>query len=236
VKIFRSQGAFSERPFYTDEDIERIAEQELRSVGLYPSSPAPVRIERFVEKRFGITPEYDSLPTSVLGYTRFDRTGVESIVVARELADERTRVAERRITTTLGHEAGHGLLHTHLFVLDCFNPSLFGEDQDAQPGKVLCRDDAVDGRVKKNRGYDGRWWEFQANMLMGALLLPRKLVGEAIAPRLVQQGSLGVAALPDAFRETASRMLSETFDVNPVVGRIRLDQLYPVQDAGQLTL
>ncbi len=70
---------------------------------------------------------------------------------------------------------------------------------------------------------------------MGALLLPKALVEKAIAPMLVFLGMLSLPTLPNDRRERAVRLLAETFDVNPIVARIRLDALYPAA-AGQLTL
>ena len=234
MRVTRSFGPFQERPFFEGKDIERIATEELRSVDLLPSSPGPIRVERFIEKRFGVTPVYDALPQGVLGYTRFGSTGVEEIVVSRTLAEASGIVDQRRVNTTLAHEAGHGLLHAHLFVVEAFDHALFGDD-DVSPGKVLCRD-VRDQDAPARRGYDGRWWEVQANMMMGALLLPKALVFECVEPMTEMQGSLGVVVLPREQREIAARVVAEKFDVNPVVGRIRLDKLFASQDEGQLTL
>src|SRR6185503_3785773 len=103
-----STGPFQERPFFKSEEIESLCQAELKQFGLLPEHPAPIRIERFVEKRFGITPLYEELPSGVLGFTRFNENGVEAIVVSRSLAEEDTKSSERRISTTLAHEAGHG--------------------------------------------------------------------------------------------------------------------------------
>jgi hypothetical protein len=233
MRTFPSDGLFAERPFFDDAEIERIATDELGARGLLPDSPSPIRIERFIEKRFGITPTYEDLEGGILGYTRFGSRGVEEIVVSRSLGEEGTAVSERRVTTTLAHEVGHGVLHAHLFVMGAFNHSLFNDD-DVMPSRVLCRDprDTAAGR----RPYDGRWWEFQANLMMGALLLPRRLVIKCVQPLLEQRGNLGVLTLPSHKREAVARLLSETFDVNPAVGRIRLARLFPDQDQTQLTL
>lgn len=233
MKVLRTRGPFSERPYYEAKEIERIANEELRSVGLFPSSPKPVRVDRFIEKRFGVTPSYDELPKGVLGYTRFGSNGVEEIIVSRSLSEEGDAVTERRINTTLAHETGHGLLHAHLFVLKTFNQSLF-DDEDASPGKVLCREQSESGGASQT--YDGRWWEFQANQLMGSLLLPRTLVFKCLEPWLVEQGSLGTKALPRSDRERAARSLADVFDVNPVVARIRIQQLCLTETERQLTL
>lgn len=235
MKTFRpGVGPFSERPYFEIHEIERICSEELEAVGLFPSVPEAVRVERFIEKRFGISPSYDELPEGVLGVTKFGHEGVEAIIVSRTVDEEGTRATQRRVNTTLAHEAGHGLLHAHLFVLET-NRSLFGEDAD--PTRILCRGDSIPtvGRPAQ-RVYDGRWWEFQANQAMGALLLPRKLVDRSLEPFLMRQGALGRSTLPAARREEAVRLLADVFDVNPIVARIRLGELYAEAEETQLTL
>jgi hypothetical protein len=235
MKTLRSKGGpFAERPYYTVREVEEVCSEELRKFDLYPKSPEPIRVERFIEKRFGITVEYDDLPDGVLGWTRFGKSGVEAIVVARSLSEEGGVVAERRVNSTLAHEAGHGLLHGHLFVLGADHGSLFPDGQDVETHRILCRDAQTD--TEKPRGYSGRWWEFQANQAMGALLLPRNLVEKCLASFLVSRGSLGAIGLPAERREEAVRLLADTFAVNPIVARIRLGDLYPVAADHQLTL
>lgn len=238
MKTFRATtGPFAERPYYEIAEVERICTQELRKQKLYPAGVQPIRIDRFVEKRFGIQPTYEDLPKGVLGFTRFGAKGVEAIVVARSLDDEGTTTAERRLRTTLAHEGGHGLLHTHLFAFGNPPTSLFGNEISADDPKILCRDEQDSpATTSGKRRPPVRWWEFQANMAMGALLLPRALVLEALATMLVPQGRLGLLTLPDGCREAAARSLADVFDVNPIVARIRLQGLYPVASGGQLTL
>jgi hypothetical protein len=234
MKTYKQKGGpFTERPYFELDDIEITCAQELRSVDLLPTAPSPIRIERFIEKRFKISPVYEDLPEGVLGYSRFGPKGVEAIVVSRALADDQAPAAERRVTTTLAHEAGHGLLHAHLFVLGAPQRGLFG-DEVTEP-KILCRNESAPAAVT-GRKYDGRWWEFQANQAIGALLLPRQLVQKAVESMLVSDGRLGRGhSLPTSDREKATALVAEVFDVNPAVARIRLQELYPV-DRGQLTL
>jgi hypothetical protein len=226
------RGPFQKRPHYSLHEIEQLCGDALRSAGLFPSEPGPVRIERFIEKRFGISPAYDDLPLGVLGFTKFGSHGVEAVVVAKEFEDtDESQAAERRLRTTLAHEAGHGLMHAHLFALGERPASLFG---DSAGPEILCRD--VDGVGSGGHGYDGRWWEFQANKAIGALLLPQKLARAAVRPFLEQQGLLAEDVLPDAKREGAINALSDIFDVNPVVARYRLVDLFGTKKSPQLSL
>jgi hypothetical protein len=233
MKTFRSKsGPFSERPHFEPSEIDQICADELRKEGLYPNLPEAVRVDRFVEKRFGVVPQYEDLPEGVLGFTKFGKNGVEAIVISAALDAEKGKVGERRVRTTLAHEAGHGLLHAYLFALDEQPLNLFDADSHSEH-KILCRD--VQGEERKNRAYDGRWWEFQANRAMGGLLCPRTLMQEALQPFLVPTGSLGAVTLDENRREGAVRTLADIFDVNPIVAKIRINELYPAE-TGQLHL
>jgi hypothetical protein len=226
MRTYRTNaGPFAERSFYPDADVESICIDELSKLGLLPSQPEAIRIDRFIEKRF-VTPSYEDLGEGILGLTRFSKNGVSAVVVSSRLDAEGGKVSERRIRTTLGHEGGHGLLHTHLFVLGSEKKSLFGDFSDPSKPKVMCRDDH----------YSGQWWEVQANMAMGSLLMPRHLVEIAIEPYLTEQGLMGIKTLMSNDKWRAERELAEVFDVNPAVVRIRIVQLYPAVNSGQLTL
>ena len=241
MKMQRTQsGPFVERPYYEDSDFESIVTYELRNVGLLPTVPEPIRVDRFIEKRFGIVPQYDDVPDGILGFTRFGAKGPEEVVVSRSLSEEGNRVAERRINSTLAHEAGHMLLHGRLFAFQrrAGTRSLFEDDLDEERQTILCRHSTVgfpSGSMNIH-GYDGRWWEFQANKVIGVLLLPRQLVNEALDSFLLSQGLLGIRLLDDTRREEAVRRLANTFDVNPTVARIRIGELFPAKANRQLTL
>ena len=234
MKTFRTtSGPFSERPHFDPVEIDRMCVDELRKAGCLPMTPEPIRVDRFIEKRFNVVPEYDDLPDGVLGYTRFSKQGVEAIVVAKALDTDGGKVAERRIRTTLAHEGGHGLLHAYLFAIQDAAASLFNSEPEDKD-KILCRD--VQGESGRQGRYDGRWSEYQANRAIGGLLLPKKLVGMALQPYVAPAGSLGVPTLDQKRCGDAERALAEIFDVNPVVARLRIADLYPFAECGQLTL
>ena len=146
MRMLRTQsGPFVERPYYEDADIESIAIDELSKVDLLPATPQPIRVDRFIEKRYGIVPQYEDVPDGILGFTRFGPKGPVEVVVSRSLSEEGTRVAERRMNSTLAHEAGHILLHGHLFALErrAGARSLFGDDLDEKKQTILCRPGTV---------------------------------------------------------------------------------------------
>jgi hypothetical protein len=226
-----SRGPFAERPYYTDKEIETICTDELLTVKLLPDRPEAIRIERFIEKRFGVTPEYANLPEGILGMTQFSARGVKKVIVARALEDEGSETAQRRVRSTFAHEGGHGLLHSHLFALGVDAAPLFADTTDPEKPKVLCR-----GEGGAHSSYSGEWWEFQANRAMGALLMPQALVDMAVEPFLVPTGSFALPALDRSRFEEAVRFLANIFEVNPAVARIRLNTLYPESDTMQLKL
>jgi hypothetical protein len=221
-----STGPLRERPFYETRDIERICSDVLTAVNLLPTNPEPIRIERFIEQHFRIRPTYDDLADGLLGYTEFGEKGVTAIHVARSLSERGDR-ADRVLSSTLAHEAGHGLLQGFLFGLEGTLP-LFERDPDVTETTILCR--------KKGRaGYDGRWWEVQANLAIGALLLPRKLLDRALDGFLTPAGTLGLYTLPSINRPAAIGLLADLFHVTEIVAELRLEDRHP-SDSGQLTL
>ena len=238
MKTYRTKtGPFQEKPFFKPEEIDQICIQELVEQELFPTDPAPIRIDRFIEKRFRIQPRYEDLPEGVLGGTIFGKNGVEEIIIARSLDREGTRPAERRLRTTLAHESGHGLLHAHLFVLSAQSGSLLDNGRESEKPKILCREENIlSAKVSSQNKSPYRWWEFQANLAMGALLLPKSLVKTALSPLLTARGLLEIKYLEASHRQEAIRLLAETFDVNPIVAKIRLERLFPMAEEYQLTI
>lgn len=232
MKVYRTnKGPFETRPHYKLTEIDHICSSALRTVNLLPDDPEPIRIERFVEKYFKISPNYKPLPPGVLGYTAFDLTGVAEIVITTALDEEGGRVSERRVRTTLAHEAGHGLLHMYMFILNGTSRSHF-KDGDRRP-EILCRD--VQG-TSGDSHYDGRWWEFQANRAIGGLLMPRGLVVKAAAQFVERGVGFGLPVLREDQRKRAALELAEIFDVNPIVARIRLEAIFPLGEKAQLSV
>lgn len=227
MRTYRSSsGLFSERPFYSPLDVDRMCSDALTQNRLMPSEPGPVRIDRFVEKHFNLAVIYESIGNGVLGFTTFGDRGVESMHI--DEPSDKNKVTERRVRSTLAHEAGHGLMHAHLFCPEFGRCSLFGSDPDVSQEKVLCRE--------PRSGYDGRWWELQANMAIGALLMPSELMMIAMEPYLERRGFFQTPVLDDARRVEAISAMCDVFEVNNPVARIRVENFFKVGSENQLTL
>ena len=218
-KVPTPSGPFPFQLYFEDlGEIDEICLEALKRQSLLPSKPAPIRIERFVEKEFKTALRYEDLGPDNLGCTIFNSSGaVEAILVSRSLEEKNTTPARRRVRSTVAHEAGHGLLHGSLFI---DSPDL-GENQR----RILCRSEDILGETQ--RSYRGRWWEFQANQAVGSLLLPRLLVNGLLDQSGIEPDSSGNRTLSPVQRESLAKKAAVIFDVNPIVVRIRLDSLFP---------
>jgi hypothetical protein len=173
-KIPTPSGRYPFQLYFEDlGEIDEICLEALKLQSLLPSSPAPIRIERFVEKQFKTALIYEDLGPGNLGCTVFNSSGmVEAIVLSRFLEEQNTIAARRRVRSTVAHEAGHGLLHGPLF-MDTDSPGFMNGADGKNRRLILCRSEDI--LVDTERSYAGRWWEFQANQAMGSLLLPSPL-------------------------------------------------------------
>lgn len=226
-----SSGPFTEGVYYPDDEIERICSDALRETGFMPEQPAKVRIDRFIEKRFGAPIIYESLDSGVLGFTAFGSEGVESVHIAEDT--ERSIASEKRVNSTLAHEAGHCLMHSHLFCVEFNHDRLFSNDPDVSRERILCRDGDTARRASR---YDGRWWEVQANKAIGALLMPQEVLIRFMDPFLEKTGFFQIPVLNESRREEAVRAAANAFEVNPAVARIRIEKFFRKSDERQLTL
>jgi hypothetical protein len=218
-KVPTPSGRYPFQLYFEDlGEIDEICLDALKRQSLLPSKPAPIRIERFVEKEFKTALRYEDLGPDYLGCTIFNSFGaVEAILISRFLEEQNTTPGRRRARSTVAHEAGHGLLHGSLFI---DSPDL-GENQR----RILCRSEDILGETQ--RSYRGRWWEFQANQAIGSLLLPRPLMNAFLDQSGIELDSSGSRMLTPEQRESLAKRAAVTFDVNPIVVRIRLDSLFP---------
>jgi hypothetical protein len=165
-KVPTPSGPFPFQVYFDDlGEIDEICLEALKSQSLLPSKPAPIRIERFVEKQFRTPLRYEDLGPDNLGCTIFNSSGaVEAILVSRSLEEQNTTPARRRVRSTVAHEAGHGLLHGPLFIGDNF------PDRGKNQRRILCRSEDI--LVETQRSYRGRWWDSRQTRRLGVSCFP----------------------------------------------------------------
>ena len=181
-----------------------------------------VDVEAIFENVYKVVPDYVDLPDGVLGKTVFYRDGRFDVLLSRQLANEAetNAVARRRLRATAAHECAHVVEHGHLHLVDTLTLSLFG-DAERPPPKVLCRQESV-----ANFGYDGQWWEYQANRGMASLLLPKRIVGQAVQELLE---SKHYRTIEEAIRaggvEDIIRGIVHTFEASMQLVMYRLQEI-----------
>jgi hypothetical protein len=213
------------------DEIDQMCEDALRDAKFLPDKPATIKIDQFIESYFKCNLDFGTdLGADVLGFTFFSPKGAPVLVGVSPTLCDGTQVNDRRVRTTLAHEAGHCLIHPILFMLDIDTSSLLGTNVDVKNRRILCRQQDFEG----GKRYDGRWWEFQANCAIGGFLLPKQLFRTACEKYLEPVGGLGLKAIPVARRETAAHELSDVFDVNPKVVSIRLNNFFPASSQPEL--
>jgi hypothetical protein len=226
MQIRRSSGGgpFAQVIFLKRDEVDKMCEDALRQAKLLPADPSPIQIENFIEIHLGSRLDFGTdLGPDVLGFTFFSSKGKPEVIGVSPTLEEGTKASERRIRATLAHEAGHGLLHPILFMEDGGQRELVNTNVDLTRHRILCRKSDINPAGK----YDGRWWEFQANCAVGGFLLPRRLVAKCVAGLTKTAGRLGGQTLDRPNRAVAENLVAETFDINPIVARIRLAALFP---------
>jgi hypothetical protein len=211
--------------------MDKICLDELRKSKKYlPEEPGPINIERFLESYLGVTIDYQDLGKGILGCAMFAETGKPVRVIVSASLESDEKPTERRLRSTLAHEAGHCIFHPQLFMSGNPQSDLFDQDVNLKQRKILCRDRSVGTGSQ----FDGRWWEYQANRAIGGFLLPRPLIEKALSDLLNSSAITGIKSLPAESIGAAVELLAQVFDVNQVVARYRLSEIY-MSDEDQMS-
>jgi len=187
AKIPKDPGPFREYKYIPDKHIERAALQALVDTRLMPTCPSKVEIEKFCDRKWGAPEDYRDLGPDYLGRATFRITGLASIEVNARLEEDKSRVGVCRLRSTTAHEIGHGVLHEAMFVdkikFDQEQMTLFAEvERQRKPADqtvIATRPNTIDsGRPPFE------WWEYQANLFMAEILMPKPLFLEVVNARL----------------------------------------------------
>ena len=232
MNIRKSAGSpFRTVIFLKPHEVDKMCLEALRAAKLLPDEPSPIDIEGFIENYLKARLDFGTdLGSDVLGFTFFSDKGKPEIVGISPKLDERTQISDRRIRATLAHEAGHAMIHPILFMTEGGQMELNGNNVDLVQRRILCRK----ADINPKPGWDGRWWELQANYCIGGFLLPKQLVAKCVDQLMTSTGLLGGQFLENAAREDAVQLVAEKFEVNPIVAKIRLTTLFPENAEAEL--
>lgn len=159
----------------------------------------PVPIEQIVEATLGLVISWEEMPAHeglVLGALR----PATRTIILNDLARDHFREFPGSEAFTLGHEAGHWVLHIDAGLVD---QPVLGLDLTAVP-------DVVCGRPDDGPRPQAEW---QADAFAANLLIPRDLLAEAL------REATRLRTWPTLFR------LAERIGVSITALRIRLEQL-----------
>ena len=224
------------RIWYEPEEIEGIAEEELRRAGLTPSLNEPVtNLERLIENHLKAKlDQYADLPKDVLGVTHFQSRQRIDISISRTLTESAEEMSPRpgvvgRWRATIAHEASHVILHRYLFDPVLASTIVGGprEQKTAYERLMRCVTNDVVSENVKNWGSTRRandWREVQANMGMAALLMPRRLFGR-VAHQQIDELMLSEVTKGSPSATSLCSVLSEIFHVSKQAASIRLEYL-----------
>ncbi len=220
---------------HSERALEGMASDALRKhFRVIPEQPGQISIDRLVEEMFGFNETYENLDRGVLGEIHF---GIDerpiAIRLARRLGDLRspTRRLEQERRVTLAHECAHGIAHSKLFA-----DRLRREKAPLLPGvaehqtHIACRgrDLAIGSIRPRATATDEVWLEWEANYLMGALLIPQHLLLKVVSPWIAGPPD-GIAPryLPSSRQHVAIEAVAETFDVTLDLAAQRVEIVVP---------
>jgi hypothetical protein len=225
-----------QRIWYESDEIEAIADDELRRAGLMPSPDHPVTdLERLIEGHLKAQlDQYAQLPEGVLGLTQFDARRRPEVSISSSLTEAAEEDSPRpgqvgRWRATLAHEASHIFLHRYLFDPDMAPlASRQPGDTPADGGAVMrcLHRDVVPvstqdwGRISRRRD----WREVQANRSMAALLMPGRTFKDVAFEQMTKLGLSGLPSGPD-LADTLTAAIADIFQVSKQAALIRLDTL-----------
>ena len=223
-----SKSPWGRRVWILDAEFET-AMDDLREGGDFFARGTGVDVDAILLARYQVEPDFGDVAESCLGRTRFEPDGRYSVLISRALSDESvtSKVARRRLRSTLAHEVAHIAFHGVLHPIHR-GPTLFSDLAPSPP--FLCRPD-----LSKERPEKGPWWEYQANRGMSCLLMPRDLVRQHLTNALAKRGLADMRAALAASRGRAViQDLTDDFDVSLELALYRLQGLgYIAEHVGQ---
>ena len=218
------------RYHYSRPDIESIATTELRKHKCLPDAPGEIPLEDFLMARHdGLNAQPAPFGPDIMGLADLLEPAHPAIFISTSVMDG----PEHRYRSTLAHEIGHVLLHSHLYLEEDFRMALTRYRRgDATDHTITCfhRDlqEAPGGRYNPDDPF--AHIEFQANVCMAALLVPRPLVKKCVVSWTSNRPLRGggyETVFDESRRREAVTCISTTFNVSPTLASFRLQEIHP---------
>lgn len=227
MRHYRTPGSIlTERTFFSRAEIEKMANDELRSVGCRPQQPEPIALEKYLQRRHGLEAVITDLDPGLMGSA--DLTNPRQPVIS--IATEIFNGPAPRYRSTLAHEIGHLVLHASLFLEEEFLRALELRRRGLHRGFACSATDIDEApRERVNKADPLFHLEYQANLFMVAQALPRPLVRMCVAPwtrTTSLRGGGRETILIEAHREEAIHSVAKTFIVSRTMATFRLAELY----------
>lgn len=228
MRHYRTPGSIlSERTYFTRAEIEKMASDELRAAQCWPAKPEPIALEKYLQRRHGLEAMITDLNPGLMGSADFTNPQQPVISISTEIFNGPVA----RYRSTLAHEIGHLTLHASLFLETQFLRALEQLRRQSLHRGFECTGNDIDEapRERVNKADPLFHLEFQANLFMVAILLPRLLVRMCVEPwtqTTSLRGGGRETILIETHRQEAIQSVAETFAVSRTMATFRLAELY----------
>ena len=225
-------GRFPERPFYPQEELDRMSEEWIVGflVERYGQAEFPVSTEDLTVMIEGDTSDLDQYADlsaegdddeEVQGLTLFFPDRKPVVKIAQELA--RSGRGEHRLRTTLTHEFAHVQLHARLWP---FNQARLFPDAEESLGPRCKRPADI-----RSPGTD--WMEWQAGYVSGAILMPITRLQQLVRMSFFAWGAFGSVPAASVKGADLIARVAGQFGVSNDAARVRLAQLGYLADGAE---
>jgi Zn-dependent peptidase ImmA (M78 family) len=236
MRHYRTPGSIlTERTYFSRPEIEKMADDELRTADCRPQQPEPIALEKYLRRRHdGLEPIITELDPGLMGSADFTNPRQPVIKIATHVFNGPVP----RYRSTVAHEIGHLVLHASLFLDVQFLRALEHLRRHSLHRGFECTPTDIDEtpRQRVNKADPLFHLEYQANLFMLAMLLPKPLVRACVASHTQTTSLRGGGReiiLPDTHRQEAIHHVAQTFTVSRTMATFRLEELYGAPVAAQ---
>lgn len=215
-----SSGLFTNRPEYTQAEIDELAEIHIRGFMQSVEKPYSIPITNddltvFIEQYADYLNLYADLScygTGVEGVTEFYTDRRPIVLITSELSNR--SYSHHRLRTTLAHELGHVLIHGPLFTVAL--------TMIVQP---RCQTHRSTTFSSTENTIKNKWMEWQAWQFARSLLMPQTNIYQHTSTFMERTGRTHYNQLIHGHKSDLIKSTAKWFDVSEQIALIRLQEL-----------